>query len=210
MWHVFLLHVGQISITGIFVLRTHLSPNVVSSIFPTSLFPFKIAGIAVLPVVKNKAMTELYSLAKRICRSNTPVLITGETGVGKEVVARYIHDESGSGRGGEFVAVNCGSIQENLMDSELFGHVKGAFTDADKDRVGLVETADGGTLFLDEVEEINHAMQVKLLRVIEEKEYRRLGSSDTRKSNFRLICATKRDLRAIVLRSNFLFFVSRY
>ncbi len=101
------------------------------------------------------------------------MLITGETGVGKEVAARYIHDESGSERGGEFVAVNCGSVQENLMDSELFGYMKGAFTDADRDKVGLIEIADGGTLFLDEVEEINHAMQVKLLRVIEEKEYRR-------------------------------------
>ncbi len=203
MWHIFLLHVGQISSTGIFVLRTHLSPNVVSSVFPTGLFPFKIAGIAVLPVVKNKAMTELYSLAKRICRSNTPVLITGEAGVGKEVVARYIHDQSGSERGGEFVAVNCRSVQENLMDSELFGYMKGAFTDADKDKAGLVEVADGGTLFIDEVEEINHAMQVKLLRVIEEKEHRRLGSSDTTKSNFRLICATNRDLRSMIDQDKF-------
>ena len=198
MWHTVLLHTAQTNILGMFVSRAHFNPNVIRSLFTGSLLPLKIAGIAALPVVKNKAMTEIYSLAKRISASSIPVLIIGETGAGKEVLARYIHDNSGGEREGEFVALNCGAIQESLMDSELFGHVKGAFTSADKDKVGLIEVADGGTLFLDEVEEINHTMQVKLLRVIEEKEYRRLGSAEIRRSNFRLICATNRDLQLMI------------
>ncbi len=123
------------------------------------------------------------------------MLVTGESGSGKELVARAIHRRS-TRRGGPFVPVNCGAIPENLLESELFGHKKGAFTDAVGDRRGLFEEADGGTLFLDEIGELPLALQVKLLRVLEDEKIRRLGDTRDVKVDVRIITATHRDLTA--------------
>ena len=144
-------------------------------------------------VVRSKAMQDVVDMASRTARINSPVLITGESGVGKEVLARYIHNTS-SGRGNPFIAVNCGAFSESLLESELFGYVKGAFTGAERNHQGVFEEAEGGTLFLDEIGETSLRMQVKLLRVIQEKEIRRLGESGSRKVNVRIISATNRVL----------------
>jgi transcriptional regulator with PAS, ATPase and Fis domain len=142
---------------------------------------------------RSKAMGEVVSLAERVARFDTPVLITGETGVGKEVVARHMHSISPMA-GGPFLAVNCGALPETLLESELFGHKKGSFTGAVADRVGLFEQASGGTIFLDEIGDISPAMQLKILRVIQEREIMRVGESRPRKVDARLIAATHRDL----------------
>lgn len=192
MWHIFLLQVARMRIAGVLVSRTSFSSNVIRFLFATSLPLFKTAGIAALPVVKNRAMMEIYSLAKRISASSIPVLITGETGVGKEVVARYIHENSKQSHDGQFVCLNCAAIPESLIESELFGYVKGVFTGAEKDKIGLMEIADKGTLFLDEVGEMTMQMQAKLIRAIETKEYVPVGSTNVKRSSFRLLCATTR------------------
>jgi DNA-binding NtrC family response regulator len=131
-----------------------------------------------------------------------PVLITGETGAGKEVVARAIHDE-GARAARPFVEINCGSIPGNLLESELFGHERGAFTDAKERKIGLVEAAEGGTLFLDEIGDMELALQVKLLRVLEERTIRRLGSIRDRAVNVRIISATNRPLEELVAAGRF-------
>jgi DNA-binding NtrC family response regulator len=130
------------------------------------------------------------------------VLINGETGTGKELVARSIHFD-GSRQAGPFVEVNCASIPSHLLEAELFGHEKGAFTDAKERRTGLVEAADGGTLFLDEIGEIDLGLQAKLLKLLEEKSVRRLGSVKELKVNLRIISATNRDLEAMVRQGKF-------
>jgi DNA-binding NtrC family response regulator len=140
-------------------------------------------------------MQELFRLVRRVAASSLPALITGETGSGKEVVARAIHSLSGRG---QFVAVNCAALPEQLLESELFGHVRGAFTGADRDKTGLFETAHGGTLFLDEVAELPTKLQPKLLRVIEDHEVRRVGASTGRKVDVRVVAATNRDLESAV------------
>ncbi len=132
------------------------------------------------------------SLIDRVAPSQATVLITGESGTGKEVIARRIHEQSG--RGGEFVAVNCGAIPENLLESELFGHERGAFTGAASARAGRFELANGGTLFLDEIGDMPQTMQVKLLRVLQERVIERLGGSKSIPIDVRLIAATHRDL----------------
>ena len=137
-------------------------------------------------------MTEAIELAERVAPHPTTVLVTGESGTGKELIARLIHDASG--RTGDFVPVNCGAIPENLLESELFGHVKGSFTGATGDRIGLFEEADKGTLFLDEVGELPAALQVKLLRALQESEIRRVGESQPRQVDVRIVAATARDL----------------
>ncbi|MGI9038408.1 MAG: sigma-54-dependent transcriptional regulator [Gemmatimonadota bacterium] len=145
-------------------------------------------------VCSSPGMREAIALAERVAPHPTTVLITGESGTGKELIARLLHDASG--RSGSFVPVNCGAIPENLLESELFGHVKGSFTGATGDRLGLFEEADKGTLFLDEVGELPPSLQVKLLRALQESEIRRVGESQPRKVDVRIVAATARDLEA--------------
>jgi two-component system response regulator AtoC len=146
-------------------------------------------------LAKSPNMQAIFRTISKIAEYKTTVLVTGESGSGKELVARAIHRRS-TRRGGPFVPVNCGAIPENLLESELFGHKKGAFTDAVGDRRGLFEEADGGTLFLDEIGELPLALQVKLLRVLEDEKIRRLGDTRDVKVDVRIITATHRDLTA--------------
>lgn len=144
-------------------------------------------------VVKSPAMVQAVELAEKVAPHPSTVLITGQSGTGKEIIARLIH--SASNRSDQaFVPVNCGAIPENLLESELFGHVRGAFTGAERDRVGLFEEADGGTLFLDEIGELPTLLQVKLLRALQDREVRRVGESTMRTVDVRIIAATARDL----------------
>lgn len=138
-------------------------------------------------------MARLREMITRVARSQAPVLISGESGTGKELVARLIH-EGGSRADGPFIAVNCGAIPSELMESELFGHRKGSFTGATADKPGLVQAAEGGTLFLDEVAELPLPMQVKLLRLIQEKAVRSVGEQQERPVDVRILSATHRDL----------------
>jgi two-component system, NtrC family, response regulator AtoC len=146
-------------------------------------------------LAKSGRMQEIFRTISKIAEYKTTVLVTGESGVGKELVARAIHRRS-TRRGGPFVAVNCGAIPENLLESELFGHKKGAFTDAVQDRRGLFEEANTGTLFLDEIGELPLGLQVKLLRVLEDEKIRRLGEGRDTQVDVRIIAATHRDLHA--------------
>ncbi|HEY0671540.1 MAG TPA: sigma-54 dependent transcriptional regulator [Longimicrobiales bacterium] len=144
-------------------------------------------------VAKSPAMTKALEVAAKVAKHPSPVLITGESGTGKELVARLIHDESDRARG-PFIPVNCGAIPENLLESELFGYTKGAFTGADRDKPGLFEAASGGTLLLDEIGDMPVTLQVKLLRVLQESEIRRLGDTRARSVDVRLVAATNKDL----------------
>jgi DNA-binding NtrC family response regulator len=146
---------------------------------------------------KSEAMQAVYKEIGRVAARNIPVLITGETGTGKELVARAIYHHSDRHER-RFIAINCGAIPELLLESELFGHERGAFTGAHARKIGKFEVADGGTLFLDEIGELSVSTQTKLLRVIQEKEFERLGGSGTVKVNVRLIAATNRDLRQMI------------
>ncbi len=145
-------------------------------------------------VTQDTAMQRLLEMARQVAPSHTNVLISGESGTGKELLARFIHANSGRGENA-FLAVNCGALQEELLANELFGHDKGAFTGADQARPGLIEAAHRGTLFLDEIGEMSLGMQVKLLRVVQEREVQRLGSTRSTAVDIRLIAATHRDLR---------------
>jgi len=148
------------------------------------------------------AMEEVRGLIERVARSQAPVHIQGESGSGKEMAARQIHRLSARS-GGPFVPVNCGAIPENLMESEFFGYRKGAFTGADQDRDGFFQVAQGGTLFLDEVADLPPAMQVKLLRVIQEKKLRKVGSPTEDGIDVRILSATHQNLRALVEQGRF-------
>lgn len=141
----------------------------------------------------SKAIAEVMEHASVAAANDTVVLILGETGTGKGVLARWIHSHS-ERKAEAFVELNCSSLKGELLRSELFGHTKGAFTSAIKDREGLIEVADGGTLFLDEIGDMDMEVQTQLLKTIEEKSFRRIGENQVRKSDFRLICATNRDL----------------
>jgi two-component system response regulator AtoC len=153
-------------------------------------------------VGQSKAMQAVFELAKKVARHNTTVLITGESGTGKELIARGIHfySERANGR---LIPVNCGGIPENLLESEMFGYKKGAFTGADRDKAGLFEAAEGGTLFLDEIGELPLSLQVKLLRVLQESEVRPVGDPKTHKVDVRVITATAKNLEAEMRRGTF-------
>ncbi len=150
----------------------------------------------------SRAMRDVLEHVKRVAPSGVPVLILGETGTGKELVARALHERSGR-RDRPFVAVNCGALPETLLESELFGHRRGAFTGADRDKQGLFEQADGGTLFLDEIGDTPPSLQVKLLRVLETGEVRALGDTQERRVDVRLVSATHRDLERAVKEGEF-------
>jgi two-component system response regulator PilR (NtrC family) len=148
-------------------------------------------------VGRSALMQKVFELVRKVAATRTNVLIRGESGTGKELVARALHNFSDR-ESGPFVAVNCGAIPESLMESELFGHTKGAFTGATQDRIGVFETAQEGTLFLDEIGELDPNMQVKLLRVLQERRIRPVGQSEENEVNCRVVAATNRDLEAAV------------
>ncbi len=147
-------------------------------------------------------MIEVYKRVEKVASADITVLITGETGTGKELIAHEIHNRSPRAKG-PFITVNCGAIPENLIESELFGHVKGAFTGAVANQLGKFEAADGGTIFLDEIGELPLALQVKLLRVLQEKQIQRVGESKTKPVDIRVVAATNRDLEAEVKEGSF-------
>jgi DNA-binding NtrC family response regulator len=153
-------------------------------------------------VGKSAAMQEIYSLIEQCAGVQTTVLITGESGTGKELVAGALH-YAGPRRDKPFVKVNCSALSENLLESELFGHVKGAFTGALKDRTGRFEMASGGTIFLDEIGDISPVIQQKLLRVLQEKEFERVGDSSPVQVDVRIVAATNKDLKALVAKGKF-------
>jgi len=143
--------------------------------------------------VRSRSFHQVLDLSTKVAHFDSTVLITGESGVGKEVLARYIHTHSHRSKG-PFIAINCGALPDTLLESELFGHTKGAFTGANKDRIGLFEEARKGTIFLDEIGDISPAMQIKILRVLQEREILRLGENKPRKIDVRIIAATNKDL----------------
>jgi DNA-binding NtrC family response regulator len=153
-------------------------------------------------ITQNASMQRLLEMARQIASTDTNILVTGESGTGKELMARYIHAHSGRHQD-TFMAVNCGALQEDLLANELFGHEKGAYTGANEAKPGLIEAAHGGTLFLDEIAEMSLGMQVKLLRVIQEREVLRLGSTQARAVDIHLITATHRDLHKEVAAGRF-------
>jgi DNA-binding NtrC family response regulator len=154
------------------------------------------------PEGKNRAFLEVVKLAEMVAPTDSTVLITGESGTGKEVIARYIHRLSDR-ESGPFTSVNCGALPENLLESELFGHVKGSFTGAIKDKDGLLVAARGGTFFLDEVAEMSPALQVKLLRALQEREIVPVGATQPVEIDVRIIAATNRDLDQEIRRGTF-------
>lgn len=153
-------------------------------------------------VAKSRKMRHVVAMARRVAKVDATVLITGESGVGKERIARLVHDQS-TRAVGPFVAVNCGAITETLLESELFGHVRGAFTGASENRPGLFEAAHRGTLLLDEIGELSPRMQVKLLRVLEEREIRRVGDNKSRMIDVRVLASTNRNLGDDVAEARF-------
>ena len=160
------------------------------------------AGPLLGVVAKSPAMGRILELARRVAAVDSTVLITGESGSGKERIARVVHEESCRAQG-PFIAINCGALTETLLESELFGHAKGAFTGANQDRPGLFEAAHHGTLLLDEVGEVSPGMQVKLLRALQEREIRRVGENRNRKVDVRIIAATNRDLALGIAEGSF-------
>jgi Nif-specific regulatory protein len=153
-------------------------------------------------VGSSAALQKVLGVVRKVAKSNSTVLIRGETGTGKELIAGAIHHNS-LRAARNFVKVNCAALQENLLESELFGHEKGAFTGADRQRIGRFEQADGGSLFLDEIGDMSSSTQAKILRVLQEHEFERLGGTRTIKVDVRLIAATNRDLPGMVTNSQF-------
>ena len=151
---------------------------------------------------ESSAMREVYQLTRKFAASGASVLLMGETGTGKELIASSLHQLSDRSSG-PFVRVNCGALTETLLDSELFGHVKGSFTDAIRDRTGRFEAAHGGTIFLDEINSTSLTLQVKLLRVLQEREFERVGDTKTIPVDVRVIAASNRDLNELVAEGKF-------
>jgi len=142
---------------------------------------------------ESPVMRDVYRLTRRVAATSATVLLTGETGTGKELIARAVHELSARATG-PFIRVNCGALSESLLESELFGHVKGAFTSAVENRTGRFEAAHGGTIFLDEINSVSYKLQVKLLRVLQEHEFERVGDTRTIGVDCRIVAATNRDL----------------
>jgi two-component system response regulator HydG len=153
-------------------------------------------------VALSPEMRQIMALVHQVAQNDATVLVEGESGTGKELMAKYIH-HSGRRSAGPFVAINCGALPENLLESELFGHVRGAFTGAIKDKKGLFEVADGGTLLLDEIGETSAGFQVKLLRVLEDGTFRRVGGTNEHRVNVRIIAASNKDLGRLVQKGHF-------
>lgn len=153
-------------------------------------------------VARSREMLKVFALVKKVATTPANVLILGESGTGKELVARAIHENSPR-KDGQFIAINCGGLPEALLESELFGHMKGSFTGAHADKMGLLEHARGGTVFLDEIAELPPVLQVKLLRAVQEKTFRRVGGSEDISVDFRVISATNQDLREKVKAGKF-------
>jgi two-component system response regulator PilR (NtrC family) len=151
---------------------------------------------------RSEPMLDVFRMVETIAKTNSTVLITGESGTGKDLVARAIHYNS-LRRERPFVALNCGGVPETLLESELFGHMRGAFTGADANKKGLMEVAEGGTVFLDEIGEMNATMQVKLLRVLQDRRFRRLGGTEEVQADIRVIAATNQDLEKLVATGRF-------
>ena len=147
-------------------------------------------------------MQEVYDLISKVAMTNATILIRGESGVGKELVAKAIHEQSSRSKQ-QMIKVNCAAIPEMLIESELFGYEKGAFTGADKLHKGRFELAEKSTIFLDEIGDLSPSLQVKLLRVLQEKEFQRLGGSETLKADVRIIAATNRNLEEMIVKNEF-------
>ena len=151
---------------------------------------------------QSKKMTDVFKFVEKVADCDSTILINGETGTGKGLIAKAIHESSGR-KNKPFIAINCGAIPENLLESELFGHMRGAFTGATSNKAGKFELADGGTIFLDEIGDMSADLQVKVLKVLEEGEFEQVGGSKTIKVDVRIIAATHRDLAEEVQKGNF-------
>ncbi|MBI3542418.1 MAG: sigma-54-dependent Fis family transcriptional regulator, partial [Deltaproteobacteria bacterium] len=169
---------------------------------PQAQAPKYEVGDAKVIIGSSPRMVEIFKTLARAAMSEAAVLILGESGTGKELIARAIHQNSPR-RQKKFIAVNCGALTDTLLESELFGHIKGSFTGASETRKGLFEEANGGTLFLDEIGDVSPQMQVKLLRILQDGEFRPVGSNEIRKADVRVIAATHRNLSQLVADAKF-------
>jgi two-component system response regulator HydG len=193
------LHIPQLLISvqrALFLNEVQIENNNLKSLFQEDVPGLK--GV----IGKSLGFKKALELAKRVSGSQANVLITGESGSGKEVIARAVH-ELGDKKDGPFIAINCSAIPENLLESELFGHAKGAFTGAHDKKIGLFEEANKGTLFLDEIGDLSLPLQAKLLRVLQERKVKRIGENQYREITARIICATHKDLRKEVAEGKF-------
>jgi DNA-binding NtrC family response regulator len=193
------LHIPQLLISvqrALFLNEVQMENSNLKSLFQEDLMGLK--GV----IGKSQGFKKALELAKRVSGSQANVLISGESGSGKEVIAKAVH-ELGDKKDGPFIAINCSAIPENLLESELFGHAKGAFTGAHDKKVGLFEEANKGTLFLDEIGDLTLSLQAKLLRVLQERKVKRIGENQHRDITARIICATHKDLRKEVIEGRF-------